>query len=75
MGKGANIGVNMDGQQYIPAIKSRQPGSVKSQNVETGTTDKIEGSDHGSEVGKAKYIGFDKGKQLQKKDTGIHLQP
>jgi hypothetical protein len=64
-----------EGAEWIPSIKSRQPGTVKSQNTDSGTTDKIEGSDHGSEVGKAKYIGFDKGKQLQKRDHGIHLQP
>ncbi len=65
----------MDGEQYIPSMKSRQPGSVKSQGEKASTSGEISESDHAGEIGKAKYIGFDKGKQLQKKDSGIHIQP
>jgi len=66
---------NMEGESYVPPIKSRQPGSVKGLDPKNVTTSDIETSDHGSEVGKAKYIGFNLGSQLQKKDTGLHLQP
>jgi hypothetical protein len=65
----------MDGESYIPAMKSRQPGSVKSASVSRPTSGDIATSDHATETGKAKYIGFDLGSQLQKKDTGIHIQP
>jgi hypothetical protein len=65
----------MDGEQWIPPAKSRQPGSVKRQDTDTGTTDKIEAKDHKGETGRADYIGFKLGSQLQKKDTGIHIQP
>jgi hypothetical protein len=65
----------MDGKEYIPPIKSRQPGTVKSASPSSTTTSGIETSDHASETGNAKYIGFALGSQLQKKDTGIHLQP
>jgi hypothetical protein len=61
--------------EYVPPMKSRQPGTVKKQDTSSGTTDKISGEGHGSEIGKAKYIGFNKGSQLQKKDHGIHIQP
>jgi hypothetical protein len=65
----------MDGQEWIPPIKSRQPGTVKSQGEKDSVTGNISDSDHSGEVGKAKFIGFDKGKQVQKKDTGVHVQP
>jgi hypothetical protein len=65
----------MDGKEWVPPIKSRQPGTVKKQDTDSGTTDRISGEDHAGEVGKAKYIGFEKEKQLQKKDHGIHVQP
>lgn len=67
---------HMDGEQWIPPTKSRQPGTVKSASPQgTVTSEAAEGSDHSSEVGHAKWIGFDKGKQLQTKDTGLHIQP
>jgi hypothetical protein len=65
----------MDGQEWIPPIKSRQPGSVKSASPSKTTTSSISDSDHESVVGKAHYIGFNTGSQLQKKDTGLHIQP
>jgi hypothetical protein len=64
-----------DGAEWIPPIKSRQPGTVKAQGEKESTTGNISDSDHAGDVGKAKFIGFDKSKQLQKKDHGIHLQP
>jgi hypothetical protein len=64
-----------DGAEWIPPIKSRQPGTVKAQGEKESTTGNISEGDHAGDVGKAKFIGFDKSKQLQKKDTGIHLQP
>jgi hypothetical protein len=65
----------MDGQEWIPPIKSRQPGSVKSADASQVTSSKVSSTDHSTEVGKAKYIGFNLGTQLQKKDTGLHIQP
>jgi hypothetical protein len=56
-------------------MKSRQPGTVKAQGEKDSTSGNMSESDHAGDVGKAKFIGFDKSKQLQKKDTGIHVQP
>ena len=71
----ANCQAIMEGESWIPPIKSRQPGSVKGLDPKNVTTSDIETSDHGGEIGKAKHIGFNLGSQLQKKDTGLHLQP
>ena len=65
----------MDGENWIPPIKSRQPGPGVSGDVTKTTLDTVSDSDHKSDIGIAKYIGFDKGKQIQTKDTGIHKQP
>jgi hypothetical protein len=65
----------MDGEQWIPQIKSRQPGTVKSASVSKEASGDIETKDHAGEVGKAHYIGTKVGSQLQTRDTGIHLQP
>jgi len=65
----------MDGEQYVPNIKSRQPGSVKSASPSNVTTSHIHDSDKTTETGKAHYIGFNLGSQLQKKDHGLHIQP
>jgi hypothetical protein len=69
------MAVYMDGEQWIPSIKSRQPGTVKSASVSSEASGEIETKDHESVVGKAHYIGTKVGSQLQTKDTGIHLQP
>jgi hypothetical protein len=65
----------MEGEQYIPSIKSRQPGTVKSASPTKATTTSISESDKSTELGVAKHIGFELSSQLQKKDTGLHLQP
>lgn len=65
----------MDGEQWIPPAKSRQPGTVKSASPSNTTTSDIKTSDAKAEIGIAKWIGTNVDKQLQKKDTGIHLQP
>jgi hypothetical protein len=65
----------MDGEQWIPPTKSRQPGTVKSLGATNATTTDIKTSDSKGDIGISKHIGFDLGKQLQTKDTGLHLQP
>lgn len=64
-----------DGGQWIPPIKSRQPGSVKSADTTKATTSSIKESDASPEVSIRKVIGFNLGSQLSQDDTGIHVQP
>jgi len=64
-----------DGGQWVPPIKSRQPGSVKSADTTKATTSGIKESDSSPEVSIRKSIGYNLGSQLQQKDTGIHIQP
>jgi hypothetical protein len=63
------------GSQYIPPIKSRQPGSGVSGNVTKTTSGSIKEGDASSEGSLCKHIGTDVSKQLQTKDVGIHVQP
>jgi hypothetical protein len=63
------------GSEYVPPIKSRQPGSGVSGNVTKTTSGSIKEGNSSGDTGLAKWIGTDVGKQLQTKDTGIHIQP
>ena len=66
---------NGDGSEYVPNIKSRQPGPRVSGSVTKVTSSTIKGSDSSSSTGTARWIGTDPNTQLQTKDTGIHIQP